>query len=132
MTGSGWAIVQGATTVNLPSAPKTIDDKNPVKVDEVGIDSAGSVLVSRFSQARHLILTGSFWVHGQTNAQLESTYLAPIRAMSRGQVTITDPDSQFSGNWVMAEPDFHREAEGAEVRYSYTIEFMQATTIIIL
>lgn len=129
---SGWAIVQGATTVNLPTCPKVIDDKNPTKIDEVGIDSNGTVLVSRFSQARKLTLQGSIWVHGQTNAQLESTYLAPLRGMARQQVTITDPDNQFGGNWVLAEPDFHREAEGAEVRYTYSLSFMQASSIVVI
>jgi hypothetical protein len=129
---SGWAIVQGSTTVNLPTAPKLIDDKNPAKIEEVGVDSSGTVLVSRFTQARKLTLQGSIWVHGQTNAQLETTYLTPLRAMARLQVTITDPDSQFSGSWVMAEPDFKREAEGAEVRYIYTFTFMQGTAIVVL
>ncbi len=131
MSGSGWAI-SGGTSVTLPTAPKVIDDKNPTKIDEVGVDSVGTVLVSRFTQARQLQLQGSIWVHGQTNAQLETNYLAPLRSMARTLVTITDPDNQFSGSWVMDEPDFHREQEGQDIRYTYTFAFKQSSTIIVL
>jgi len=129
---SGWAIVQGSTTVNLPTAPKVIDDRNPTKIDEVGVDSTGTVLVSRFTQARQLQLQGSIWVNGTSNATYESTYLAPLRGMARQQVSITDPDCQFGGAWVMDEPDFHREAEGSQVRYTYTLRFRQASSIVVL
>lgn len=127
-----WSITQGSITVTLPSAPKICDDANPPKIDEFGVDGAGTVLISRFNQARKLKLQGSIWVHGQNNAYLESTYLAPLRAMSRLQVTITDPDGQYTGNWLMSEPDFHREAEGAEVRYTYSIEFLLASANVVL
>jgi hypothetical protein len=119
-------------TVNLPTAPKVIDDKNPTKIDEVGVDSVGTVLVSRFTAARQFQLQGSIWVPGSTNASLESTYLAPLRSMARQAVTITDPDSQFSGNWLMDEVDFHREQEGNDVRYTYTLAFKQASSLIVL
>jgi hypothetical protein len=129
---SGWSITQGSTTVFLPTAPRVIADANPVKIDELGVEGAGSVLVSRFNQARKLKLQGSIYVSGSSNSTLESTYLSPLRVMARQIVTITDPDSQFNGNWVMGEPDFQREAEGASVRYTYTLEFLQANTAIVL
>lgn len=127
-----WSITQGSTTVTLPSPPKIVDDNNPPQIDEFGVDGVGTVLISRFNQARKIKLEGSIWVHGQTNANLETNYLAPLRAMSRLQVTITDPDGQFSGNWLMGEPFFHREAEGAEVRYTYSIEFLLASVNVVL
>ena len=117
--------------MTLPVPPRVLDDQNPVKVDEVQIDGVGVVLVSRFRQARTIKLQGSIYTGG-TNTYLESTYLAPLRAMARQQVTITDPDSQFSGNWVMGEPDFHREAEGLGVRYTYSISFKQGVGIVVL
>jgi hypothetical protein len=128
---TNWAIV-GGTTVTLPLAPSDIVDANPVTVDEVGIDGGGSTLVSRFTNARKLTLRGSIWVKSATNSTIESTYLAPLRAMKRTQVTITDPDSQFSGNWILSSVDFHRVAEGTEARYTFTMEFMQGSGNIIL
>lgn len=93
-----------------------IDEFYPTKNDNVGVDGGGTVLVSRFMQFRTLKLKGSFWVSGYTNAQYESTYLAPLRAMLRQTVTVTGPDSQWSGNWIFTQVDFHREQEGAQVR----------------
>jgi hypothetical protein len=129
---SGWAITQGSTIINLPTAPKVINDQNPADISVVKVQGAAPVLVGVDLDARTIRLEGSIWVHGQTNAQLESTYLAPLRSMARQLVTITDPDSQFSGNWIMKEPDFKREAEGAEVRYTYTITLMQGQSIVVL
>jgi hypothetical protein len=129
---TAWAIVKGSTTVTLPIAPRVIDESYPTKNDEVGVDGGGTVLVSRFMQSRKLKLQGSFYVSGYTNSQYESTYLAPLRGMLRQTVTVTDPDSQWSGNWIFTQVDFHREAEGAAVRYTYTLTFMQGVTIVTL
>jgi hypothetical protein len=52
--------------------------------------------------------------------------------MSRLEVTITDPDGQFAGNWLMGEPVFHREAEGSEIRYTYSIDFLLASANVVL
>ena len=127
---SGWAITQGATTVNLPVAPTHVRDSAPPRVDEGGIDGGSTILISRFTMARTLLLEGSIWVHGQTNAQLESAYLAPLRAMTRLVVTITDPDSQFGGNWVMIAVQFDRVQEGGDIRYKYSLSFKQGVSII--
>ena len=84
---SGWAITQGSTTVNLPTAPKVINDQNPADITVVKVQGAAPVLVGVDLDARTIRLEGSIWVHGQTNAQLETTYLAPLRAMARQLVT---------------------------------------------
>jgi len=127
MTGSGWAITQGSTVVNLPFCPNDIRDENPVQIDEFGADSTGTTLISRFVKARRLTLKGYFTAAPGatlTNAQIESTYLAPLRAMARQQVTITDPDNQFNQTgWIMGEPDFERKQDvnASQARYDYTI-----------
>ena len=127
---SGWAIVYGATTVNLPVAPKMIDESYPTKIDKVNVDGGGTVLVSRFIQERQLKLQGSIYVAGASNATLESTYLSVIRGFLRQKITITDPDSQWSGNWLFEKVDFHREQEGGQIRYVYTMTFLQGVSIV--
>jgi hypothetical protein len=126
---SGWSITCAATNntiVTLPVAPSTIAVINPLQVDEIYSDSNGTMLVSRYLKAKQVQLKGTFST-GQTNAQLMSTYFTPLEAMKRQIVTITDPDSQFGGNWVLTQFDYSRDQKGSWVYYTYTITIKQAT-----
>jgi len=130
---SGWAIIGPLTTVSLPSAPKAYNDQNPADITIVKVAGQAPVLIGVDLAERTLRLEGSIWVHGQNNATLEANYLAPLRSMAMQAVTIIDPDAQFGGSgWILKEPDFKREAEGAEVRYTYTLTFLQGQAVVVL
>jgi hypothetical protein len=130
---SGWAIIGSLSAVSLPSAPKVCNDQNPTDITIVKVAGQAPVLIGVDLAERTLRLEGSVWVHGQTNADLEANYLAPLRSMAMQAVTIIDPDSQFAGSgWILKEPDFKREAEGAEVRYTYTLTFLQGQAVVVL
>ena len=109
---SGWSIIGALSAVSLPSAPKVYNDQNPADITIVKIAGQAPVLIGVDLAERTLRLEGSIWVHGQTNANLEANYLAPLRAMAMQAVSIMDPDSQFSGSgWILKQPDFKREAQ---------------------
>ncbi len=130
---SGWAIIGSLSAVTLPSAPKVYNDQNPADITVVKVAGQAPVLIGVSLAERTLRLEGSIWVHGQTNADLEANYLAPLRFMAMQAVSIIDPDSQFAGSgWILKEPDFKREAEGAEVRYTYTLTFLQGQAVVVL
>jgi hypothetical protein len=130
---SGWAIIGSSSAVSLPSAPKVYNDQNPADITIVKVAGQAPVLIGVDLAERTLRLEGSIWVHGQTNANLEANYLAPLRSLAMQAVSIIDPDSQFGGSgWILKEPDFKREAEGAEVRYIYTLTFLQGQSVVVL
>ena len=130
---SGWSIIGPLSAVSLPSAPKVYNDQNPADITVVKVAGQAPVLIGVDLAERTLRLEGSIWVHGQTNANLEANYLAPLRSMAMQAVTIIDPDAQFAGSgWILKEPDFKREAEGAEVRYTYTLTFLQGQAVVVL
>ncbi len=127
ISGSGWAIIGTLTSVVLPLAPKTFNDQNPSDISVFKVTGQKPILIGVDVAERTLRLDGSIWIHGVSNATLEATYLNPLRSIANQVVQIMDPDNQYSGTWIMKQPDFKRDAEGSDVRYTYTITFLKGS-----
>lgn len=128
-----WKIAKvGVGTVTLPWGPDAIYDEVGCVIDKAGVDGGGAVLFARYDDARMLTFEGNIWLHGSTNASLESAYLGSLRGFKRGSCTITDPDNQYGGTWLFSNFKTTRIAEGAEVRYAYTMEFLLGSYTVIL
>lgn len=126
-----FALSGGGTPVVLPLAPNSVTDSSPAIVSGFPIVGAQSAAVSEGLDLRTVTLQGSIYVAGQTNSYLISNYLNPLRALIREEVVVVDPDGQFSGVWVF-DVQFQRVAEGAAVRYTYTIKLRQGSSDLIL
>ncbi len=125
---TNWAIIKvGGGTVTLPYGPDNILDETPCTIDSVGVDGGGAVLISRFLNARQLSFEGNIWLRGTANTALESAYLGSLRGFMRQQCVITDPDGQFGGTWLFSNLSLNRVAEGGEVRWAYTMAFLQGS-----
>ena len=123
-----WIISDGKTTITLPYPPTTIKVKNPIKTDEVGIEGKGTILISRFPQAKTVTLTGIITAANKNNATLIAKYIAPLESLNRKIVTLADPDGQFqsTAGWVF-QFEWSREQEAKQPIYRYTMTFKQGT-----
>jgi hypothetical protein len=127
MVASGWSIIlSGGGTVTLPYTPELISEENPVAIDSYGFDDGTSDLISKYREPRILTLEG--FVKGTNNGTVETDYLSPLRLMAGKAVTITSPNSQYGGTWVMRNPSFTTEAGDILVKFNYRLEFMLAGT----
>ena len=102
-----------------------VEPDYPAIVEVFGTDGAEPVITIPGLDAESLTLQGSIYVSGQTNAYLETTYLAPLRALRGTEVAVTSPDSQYDGTWVLIRFTPRRIGEGAFVRYTYTLKLVK-------
>lgn len=130
MVESGWSInLSGGGTVTLPHTPEFISEENPVAAESVGVDDGTSVLVSQYREPRVLTLEG--FAIATNNGTVESTYLSPLRAMVGKACTITSPNSQYGGTWVMCRFGASTEAGDLTTKFNYRLEFALAGAHII-
>lgn len=127
---SGWSIILvGAGTVALPYSPEYISEENPVEIEDLGCDDGTSVSISKYKHPRLLTLEG--FVTDVNAGSVETTYLSPLRLMAGKQVTITSPNSEYAGTWIMATPSFSTETGDIVCKYNYRLPFQLAGTHII-
>ncbi len=126
-----WTISAG-TGITLPLEPSRVTEVNPAVVDVFQTDGDAPVIIVPGLDAQSLVVEGWIYVAGQTNAQLESNYLAPLRAMRGKEVAVTSPDSQYNGNWVLISFDPRRVPDGAIVRYYYSLKLLRGQANVIL
>jgi phage protein U len=96
-------------------------------------DAVEPTIIVKGPSERTLAVQGSISVAGQTNAQLNTSYLIPLRAMRAKEVTLVSPDAQFDGLWVLKSYSFRRVSEGAVVkRYAFSLTFIQGADALTL
>lgn len=130
MGASGWGIVCGGTTVTLPYTPEITDKELSAEVISEGLDDGTSVLISKFKRPTNFTVEGI--VTASSHSSVMSTYLTPLEGFIGKTCTITAPDSQYSGNWIMESFRYRRQVETSSTEYSYSITFKQAGTHVVL
>jgi hypothetical protein len=128
-----WSIIRvGGGTVTLPKGVNTISDSSECADEEHGSDGGTVTLISRYSNPRFLTLEGEIYGKGTAGSVLISTYLTPLRAMNRYDVTISDPDNQCGGTWLFKSYSFTRDKEDTvEAKYNFSLTFKQGIAVII-
>jgi hypothetical protein len=124
---SGWTI--GGVT--LPLAPTKLSKQHPPTVEIFDTDGLDSDIIVPGKGVHTLMLQGSIYVSGQTNAQLIANYLVPLDALIGTEVAVSSPDNQFDGLWVF-DWSYDRVAEGLGVRYTFSIKLLRGLHHIIL
>lgn len=120
---TGWAIVNGGTTVNLTPYPNSYRLTGSAVIDGLGIDGGGTIGISRYTDPEGFILKGCF--AGTSETTIFSSYVTNLRAMKGKQVTITSPSSLFAGNWLLKNYEFNRieGKDGTFLKIDYTLTF---------
>jgi hypothetical protein len=125
-----WQIrnVDSTVIIPLPFAPKKIAVTNAYAVDSFGVDGVGSILVSRYAQAKNVAIDGFLMVAGAQNRQLVDQFLIPLDLLEGQVVQLVDPDGQFdnASGWVF-HWSYTREQKASQVWYDFQMTFQEPT-----
>lgn len=128
-----FIITCGTVAVTMPKLPDYINPTAPAAVtSKYRREGGASTIVSRFKTERTLSLESDIYSSGVSNATLMGSYLAPLEGFIGKEVTITLPDSQFGGTWLLTGFNYPRVAEGGYVRYRAKLTFEQGTSHVVL
>ena len=125
-----YTIVCGSGTVTLPKNPYDIYFTGP-KTEFVHHYHEGgkSTIQSRYLGEKTLEFMCDFQVAGTvTNGTIKTTYLDVLSGFSGKAVTLSFPDSLFSGTWLMHRPEGNWDED--YTRYRVRLQFEQGDTAI--
>jgi len=128
-----FVITCGSVAVTLPKYPHYINPVAPAAVtSKYHREGGASTIVSRFKTEGKLNIECDLYSAGMSNATLMGSYISPLTGFIGKNVTLTVPDSQFGGTWLLTGFSYPRVSEGAFIRYKAALTFEQATSHVVL
>lgn len=111
--------------VTIP-APARVVDIQPAEVRSYSKTGSLPVLISIGQNKRTLTLTGVF--HGASKSAVELTYIKPLREKVGSIVTLSAPDTRYSGQYILEK--FEYSEEEAKPVFHYTIHLSQGSVMV--
>jgi hypothetical protein len=124
-----FVLARDAITVTLPIV-NDLSDGGDCNIELFDQDRVKPIIIIKNDTVQTLTLQGYFWVTNQNNSDLETNYLAGLRAIKGKEVTLTSLDGQYDGSWVLKSYVFRRIAEGQLTRYAFTVVLLQGDDVI--
>jgi hypothetical protein len=120
-------------SVELPYSPNQISEEVDCQTDSLELDGVAAILFATAPGIRVLTISGSIAENGSDKADLETDYIADLRAMQGTEQTVASPSGAYDGDWLVKKVSFREQAEGSIVaRILYTIVLWQGSDLVVL
>jgi len=124
----GWVI--GFATLS-PIDPDSVQLHEPTVGDDFSVNNGLPVVIADSLGAKSLRIEGSLWKAGYGVSDLEGT-INTLGSYLKGTVAITASYTRCNGTWLMTNFQSDVRAEGGQAKISYSIEFKQGGSFLIL
>ena len=124
----GWAI--GNATLS-PIDPDSVQLREPTIGDDFSVNNGLPVVIADSLGAKTLRIEGSLWKDGYGLSDIAGT-INQLGSYLKGTVAITASYSRCNGTWLMTDFQSDVRAEGGQAKISYSMEFKQGGSFLIL
>jgi phage protein U len=116
--------------VTFPLGPKQIAWVTTINKDVLPQSGTDPVSVVDGTSANSVQLSGSIADDSKTDAELWSTYLAPMRALIGTSITVVSSNGSIDGIWLLEKFDPTRAS--AALIYDYTMVLSKFSALVVL